>query len=99
MTEIRQDRFCRVATNRTVKILQALKSLAKCSEKKNYCYNKEQVKWMFSLIEQTTEDIKSAFESGQSKERKRLRTELDKLNRGASQVVEAFRNHNASKEI
>ena len=82
MTEIRQDRFCRVATNRTVKILQALKSLAKCSEKKNYCYNKEQVKWMFSLIEQTTEDIKSAFESGQSNiSRENLNSKLQSLNK------------------
>ena len=82
MTEIRQDRFCRVATNRTVKILQALKSLAKCSEKKNYCYNKEQVKWMFSLIEQTTEEIKSAFESGQSNiSRENLNSKLQSLNK------------------
>ena len=82
MTEIRQDRFCRVATNRTVKILQALKSLAKCSEKKNFCYNKEQVKWMFSLIEQTTEDIKSAFESGQSNiSRENLNSKLQSLNK------------------
>ena len=82
MTEIRQDRFCRVATNRTVKVLQALKSLAKCSEKKNYCYNKEQVKWMFSLIEQTTEDIKSAFESGQSNiSRENLNSKLQSLNK------------------
>ena len=82
MTEIRQERFCRVATNRTVKILQALKSLAKCSEKKNYCYNKEQVKWMFSLIEQTTEDIKSAFESGQSNiSRENLNSKLQSLNK------------------
>jgi ribosome biogenesis protein Nip4 len=82
MTEIRQDRFCRVATNRTVKILQALKSLSKCSEKKNYCYNKEQIKWMFSLIEQTTEEIKSAFESGQSNvSRENLNSKLQSLNK------------------
>ena len=37
--------------------------------------------------------------TGAKKERKRLRAELDKLNKGASQVVEAFRNHNASKEV
>jgi len=65
-----------------VKVLQALKSLAKCSEKKNYCYNKEQVKWMFSLIEQTTEDIKSAFESGQSNiSRENLNSKLQSLNK------------------
>jgi hypothetical protein len=44
-------------------------------------------------------DSRLGVDIGAKKERKRLRAELDKLNKGASQVVEAFRNHNASKEI
>ena len=44
-------------------------------------------------------DSRLGVNVGAKKERKQLRTELDKLNKGASQVVEAFRNHNASKEI
>lgn len=44
-------------------------------------------------------DSRLGVNVGAKKERKQLRTELDKLNKGASQVVEAFRNHNDSKGI
>ena len=61
MTEIRQDRFNRVATNRTLKVLDSIFSLSKCSEKKNYCYNREQVKEIFSLIDRALKQAKVSF--------------------------------------
>ena len=42
-------------------------------------------------------DSRLGVDVGAKKERKRLRAELDKLNKGASQVVEAFRKHKERK--
>ena len=42
-------------------------------------------------------DSRLGVNVGAKKERKQLRTELDKLNKGASQVLEAFRNHKERK--
>ena len=54
---------------------------------------------LLSLKEQiVTLSILEPFENREEMT-ERLLTEKDKLNKGASQVVEAFRNHNASKEI
>ena len=42
-------------------------------------------------------DSRLGVNIGAKKERKQLRTELNKLNKGASQVVEAFRNNKERK--
>lgn len=42
-------------------------------------------------------DSRLGVNVGAKKERKQLRTELNKLNKGASQVVEAFRNNKERK--
>ena len=57
----RIDRFKRVATNRTNKVITDLQSLSKCSDKKNYEYDEQQVRKIFSTIDNELRYIKSLF--------------------------------------
>mgnify|MGYP000034613691 CR=1 FL=1 len=57
----RIDRFKRVATNRTNKVIASLQSLSKCSDKKNYEYDVQQVRKIFNTIDTELRYIKSLF--------------------------------------
>lgn len=58
----KQERFNRIAANRTNKILDMLRLLGNCSNTSNYSYSQEQVKKIFSAIENEVKEQKSKFE-------------------------------------
>ena len=57
----KQERFNRIATNRTNKILDMLRLLGNCSNTSNYSYSEEQVKKIFLAIENEVKEQKSKF--------------------------------------
>lgn len=67
---IRRDRFENVAAKRTQKILDLLDILGNCSNKSNYEYNDDDIRKMFSAIENKTKSIKGNFGNALNKEDK-----------------------------
>ena len=61
MEETRQQRFKRIAEIRTNKILDMLKLLGNCSNTGNYEYTEDDVKKIFSAIENELKITKSKF--------------------------------------
>lgn len=61
MLNERQDRFQRIATNRTNKILDMLRLLGNCSNTANYEYTPDEVKQIFSAIEAEVKIQKAKF--------------------------------------
>ena len=57
----KRDRFKRIATKRTQKILKTLKLLGNCANKSNYEYNQEEVDKIFRAIEDEIATTKSKF--------------------------------------
>lgn len=66
MSENRQERFKRLATQRTNAVLEKLRLLGNLSNKANYDYSEEDVKKMFIVIENQLKAIKYRF-SGNKK--------------------------------
>jgi len=61
MEETRRQRFKRIAGARTNKILDMLKLLGNCSNTGNYEYSENDVKKIFSAIENELRTSKSKF--------------------------------------
>lgn len=61
MEETRQQRFKRIAGARTNKILDMLKLLGNCSNTGNYEYSEDDVKKIFSAIENEVKISKAKF--------------------------------------
>lgn len=61
MLNERQDRFQRIATNRTNKILDMLRLLGNCSNTANYEYTEDEVRQIFSAIESEVKVQKAKF--------------------------------------
>ena len=66
----RRERFENVAARRTQRILDFLDSLGNCSNRSNYEYTDEDVRKMFSAIENKTKNIKASFGNAINKEEK-----------------------------
>jgi len=58
---LREERFKRVASRRVQEILNHLRLLGNCSDKANYAYTEEQVKKIFSVIDEQVKVIKVKF--------------------------------------
>ncbi len=58
---LREERFKRVASRRVQEILTKLRLLGNCSDKANYSYSPEQVKKIFSAIEDNVRETKARF--------------------------------------
>lgn len=69
MANIRRDRFLKIASNRTNKVIDDIRLLSNCGNTNNYEYTKEEVEKMFKAIEVALDDAKSKFDFGSSKER------------------------------
>lgn len=65
--ETNGERFIRIATKRTNRILDDLRLLKNCSNRKLYTYTPEQIKKIFSMIEQETKHVRSMFENSRRK--------------------------------
>ena len=63
--KIKRERFVKIAENRTNKIISMIKLLGNCSNKNNYTYTDDDVKQIFSAIDQELRIIKSKFQESQ----------------------------------
>ena len=68
MENPREDRFIRIATARTNKILDDLRLLGNCANGNNYQYTSEQVDKMFGAIQDALIKARAKFE-GEKKEK------------------------------
>lgn len=65
--EIKEERFKRIASRRVQEILDKLRLLGNCANKGNYSYSDEQVKKIFSAIDDEWKKVKSEFNKGKTK--------------------------------
>lgn len=63
----KKERFLKIAENRTNTILQTLRLLGNCSNTNNYKYTDQQVKQIFSAIENELKITKMKFEKKENK--------------------------------
>ena len=61
MDETRSDRFKRLATQRTIAVLDKLRLLGNLSNKSNYDFSEEDIKKIFSAIDSQLKVIKTRF--------------------------------------
>jgi len=66
--ETKNDRFKRVAERRTKAVLRDLRIIGNCGNKGNYSYMPEQVRKIFSEIEQAVKEARSRFQLPKDKE-------------------------------
>ena len=59
--ESKHEKFRRIATSRTQKVLDALRILGNCANTQTYEYTREEVEKIFKNIRATTEEIKQKF--------------------------------------
>lgn len=67
--EEKKERFTKIATNRTNKILDTLRLLGNCSNTSNYSYTDEEVRKIFSVIEAEVKTQKAKFEKKDQKQK------------------------------
>ena len=70
MSETKRERFVRIAEARTNKIIDMVKLLGNCSNKAVYEYSKEDVKIIFSAIEEELKNAKAKFNTTESESKK-----------------------------
>ena len=66
--ESKNDRFKRVAERRTRAVLRDLRIIGNCGNRGNYSYTPEQVRKIFSEIEQSVKEAKGKFHLSKDKE-------------------------------
>lgn len=60
-SDIKRDRFEKVASKRVQKILDSLDSLSKCSNNNNYEYNKEDIDKMMNVLRAKMKFLENSF--------------------------------------
>ena len=68
--ESKRDKFVRLAEARTNKIIDMIRLLGNCSNSRVYEYNKDDVKKIFSSIEDELKIAKSKFEINDVEDKK-----------------------------
>lgn len=69
-SESKRERFVRIATSRTNKILDSIRVLGNCANKNAYEYTDEDIEKIFGSIEKELKNIKNKFlETDAKKER------------------------------
>lgn len=61
LQETKEQKFIRLAEYRMNKAIKAVESISNLANKSSYEYSEEQVGAMFSVLENTIADVKSAF--------------------------------------
>ena len=64
---IKEERFKRIASRRVQEILDKLRLLGNCANRGNYYYTDEQVRKIFSAVEDEWKKVKSEFNKGKNK--------------------------------
>ncbi len=62
-TNIKRERFLKIAEQRTNKIISTIKLLGNCSNQSNYEYNEQEVKQIFNAIEEELKRTKKKFDT------------------------------------
>jgi len=65
--EIKEERFKKIASRRVQEILDKMRLLRNCANRGNYYYTDEQVRKIFSAIDDEWKKVKSEFNKGKSK--------------------------------
>ena len=60
--ETKEDKFKRIATARTVRILEDLRLLGNCANTNTYSYSGQEINKIFSTIEKEVKRVKSLFD-------------------------------------
>jgi pyruvoyl-dependent arginine decarboxylase (PvlArgDC) len=60
--ETSENRFKRIATSRTIRILNDIRLLGNCSNTRSYSYTKEETDRIFSTIEKEMKRVKTMFD-------------------------------------
>ena len=68
--ETKRDKFVRLAEARTNKIIDMIRLLGNCSNSRVYEYSKEDVKKIFSAIEEELKMAKAKYEIVENEEKK-----------------------------
>ena len=63
--ETKEERFKRVAEKRVQRVLDSVRGLSQCSNKRMYKWNDEQLKKIWDSIEKTMEACKVSFEKSE----------------------------------
>ena len=63
----REDRFKRIASNRTNDILDRIRILGNCSNKSTYKYSEDEVNKIFRAIDQELKNCKAKFRTKKAK--------------------------------
>lgn len=69
MNNTKNERFKRIASARTNKILEQIRLLGNCANKNNYSYSLEEVRKIFAAIESELKVTKSKFNDNHGKEK------------------------------
>lgn len=69
MKETKRERFQRIASSRTNRVIDQLRLLGNCANRSNYEYTDEEVKKIFSAIESELKAQKLRFMSSSKPER------------------------------
>jgi len=62
----KRERFEEIASNRIIKILDDLESLAKCSNPRNYEYTQQDVKKMMSALRKKLKSVEDKFQGNKT---------------------------------
>lgn len=57
----KSDRFKRLATRRTNDVLDRLRILGNCSDRRSYSYSEEEIEKIFRVIDEQTKIVKAKF--------------------------------------
>jgi hypothetical protein len=68
--DTKRQRFVRIVERRVTKILDDLDSLGKCSNKKNYSYNDDDIRRIFGTIDKKVKDTKLLYKSNETSNNK-----------------------------
>ena len=60
---LKRERFIRIAERRVNKILNDIDSLGKCSNKRNYEYNEEDIRKIFKAVDEKLKSVRMLFSS------------------------------------
>ena len=66
--ESKEERFKRVAEKRIRRVLDSIRSLTQCSNKRMYNWNDEQLKKIWSAIDREMKTCKASFENSEPDE-------------------------------
>ncbi len=64
----KEDRFKRVAEKRIQRVLDSIRGLSQCSNKRMYKWNDEQLKKIWAAIDRELKKCKASFENTETEE-------------------------------